>query len=198
MLPGPFLLSPFAKFCCGKTGLTNISLSVRISIPELQGSSRLQGREFHAAEPTGKCWGCVQEMTKRWRYFGIWEATSGTMGCSKEIPAPFSHRHEQVWVVIACMVTSEQKSNLKINHCDGLEVKMLCCFHCLQTVLVNSTAGKVSDFNSWIFFLTLFFPNGCHWQPNMPQACYPELVTLFLSWMHLMIAWIIEKLKYFK
>lgn len=56
-----------------------------------------------------------------------------------------------------CTVTSEQKGNLKRNHSGDLGGRMLCWFHWLPVVLGNSVAGVVLDFNSWIFFLTLFF-----------------------------------------
>lgn len=96
---------------------------------------------------------------------------------TKETPAWLWLRCEQVWVVIVCTVTSEQKGNLKMIDSGDLGGKILCWFHCLPTVLGNSIAEVVSDFNSWIFFfLPYFFPNDCHWQARMvPQACCPEV-----------------------
>lgn len=64
--------------------------------------------------------------------------------------------------MVVCTVTSGQKGNFKMNHSGDLGGKMLCWFYCLPVVLGNSIAGVVSDFSSWIFFLTLFFPNDCH------------------------------------
>lgn len=77
--------------------------------------------------------------------------------CTEKTPASLWFSHEQVWVVIMCTVTSEQKGNLKTNHSSDLGGKMLCWFHCLPVVLGNSIAGVVSGFNSWIFFLPYFF-----------------------------------------
>lgn len=68
VVPGPLLLSPFAKSCRSKTGMTKIAfVFARIPIPKLlkRGSSRLRRRVLPAAEPMEQCWGCVQEITKR-------------------------------------------------------------------------------------------------------------------------------------
>lgn len=119
--------------------------------------------------------------------------------CTKETPAWLWLRCEQVWVVIVCTVTSEQKGNLKMIDSGDLGGKILCWFHCLPTVLGNSIAEVVSDFNSWIFFFLPYFFQMI--ATDKLGWCHRHVVprySFFLRWVHLIIAWIIEKLQYFK